>query len=139
MFAAPHVRIARPSNDLAAAEAFYVDGLSLDVLYRTDGAGDPNELLMLGWPSAHWHLELTHNASAPTRPSPTADDLLVLYLNRTVPETMVSRVERAGGRRVPAHNPYWDRWGVTIEDPDGYRLVLCERSWDNTEAMTLLP
>lgn len=141
MFAesAPHVRIARPSNDLAAAEACYVGGLGLEVLYRTEGAGEPNELLMLGWPSAHWHLELTHNPSAPTRPSPTAEDLLVLYLARTVQESMVSRVERAGGRRVPAHNPYWDRWGVTIEDPDGYRLVLCERSWGNAEAVTRSP
>ncbi|MHB8296804.1 MAG: VOC family protein, partial [Acidimicrobiales bacterium] len=26
-------------------------------------------------------------------------------------------------------NPYWDRWGVTIEDPDGYRLVLSHRTW----------
>jgi len=23
----------------------------------------------------------------------------------------------------------WDRWGVTIADPDGYRLVLSSRSW----------
>jgi len=30
---------------------------------------------------------------------------------------------------VAARNPYWDRWGVTIVDPDGYLLVLSHRSW----------
>ncbi|MFG2222403.1 hypothetical protein [Streptomyces sp. NPDC048644] len=34
-----------------------------------------------------------------------------------------------GARRVAAHNPYWDTWGVTLEAPDGYRLVLCRRAW----------
>jgi len=36
----------------------------------------------------------------------------------------------AGGKVVPARNPYWDRWGVTIVDPDGYRLVLSHRTWE---------
>ena len=39
------------------------------------------------------------------------------------------RPRPAGGTRVPARNPYWDEWGVTIADPDGYRLVLSRRSW----------
>jgi hypothetical protein len=32
---------------------------------------------------------------------------------------------------VLSPNPYWNEWGVTIEDPDGYRLVLCRRAWSN--------
>ena len=39
------------------------------------------------------------------------------------------RLVDAGGTRVAARNPYWDQWGVTIADPDGYRLVLSNRSW----------
>ncbi|MEV4098267.1 hypothetical protein [Streptosporangium saharense] len=30
----------------------------------------------------------------------------------------------------PSHNPYWDAHGVTLTDPDGYRLVLSTRSWN---------
>jgi hypothetical protein len=30
----------------------------------------------------------------------------------------------AGFVPVSAVNPYWDRDGVTFEDPDGYRVVL---------------
>jgi hypothetical protein len=30
---------------------------------------------------------------------------------------------------VPSFNPYWDRDGVTFEDPDGYRIVLQKAAW----------
>jgi len=33
---------------------------------------------------------------------------------------------------VPSFNPYWDRDGVTFEDPDGYRVVVQRAAW--TEA-----
>lgn len=125
------VRIARPSNDLARAEAFYAEGLGLRVLYRASGQPGDHDLLMLGWPDAQWHLELVHDPAAPTVPTPTVEDLLVLYLDGDVPDALVARLEAAGGQRVPAYNPYWDRFGVTIADPDGYRLVLCRRAWSN--------
>lgn len=35
----------------------------------------------------------------------------------------------AGHEPVPAFNPYWDRQGVTFEDPDGYRVVLQRTDW----------
>ncbi|HYI14178.1 MAG TPA: hypothetical protein VEX37_02230, partial [Thermomicrobiales bacterium] len=88
-------------------------------------------LLMVGWHDAGWHFELTLDPSNPIEPSPTPEDLFVFYLAGSVDATLVSRLEAAGGTRVAAHNPYWDRYGVTIEDPDGYRLVLCERSWSS--------
>jgi hypothetical protein len=53
-----------------------------------------------------------------------------LYLGAPVDDALVERLVTAGGRVVPARNPYWDRWGVTIADPDGYRLVLSHRTWD---------
>jgi hypothetical protein len=35
----------------------------------------------------------------------------------------------AGHAPVAAFNPYWDRTGITFEDPDGYRVVLCRDGW----------
>ncbi|TDC68068.1 VOC family protein [Streptomyces hainanensis] len=132
--AAAHLRVARPSLDLAAAERFWVSGLGLDVLHRhtTDGSS-PGEhsLLMVGWPAAPWHLELVHDPADPVEPRPTPEDLLVIYLGEPVPDPLVARLARHGGRRVPAHNPYWDTWGVTVLDPDGYPLVLSTRGWSN--------
>ncbi|SCG56772.1 VOC family protein [Micromonospora coxensis] len=129
--AGTHLRIARPSRDLAAAERFWVGGLGLAVLYRGE-AGGPGEhdLLMVGWPDAAWHLELVGGAAHTVAPRPTEEDLLVLYLDGPVDDALVQELLRAGGTRVAA-GPYWDRWGVTVADPDGYRLVLSTRSWAN--------
>ncbi|MER5297949.1 VOC family protein [Streptomyces lasiicapitis] len=125
-----HVRVARPSRDLAAAERFYVDGLGLEVLWRTtERVSGEHDLVMVGLPGGAWHFELTHDPERPLDPTPTVDDLFVVYLGKPVDEAQVERLTAAGGTRVPAHNPYWDEYGVTVADPDGYRLVLCERAW----------
>ncbi|MFE6845969.1 VOC family protein [Streptomyces sp. NPDC057686] len=125
-----HVRIARPSLDLAAAERFYVDGLGLGVLWRsTDIAPGEHELLMVGPVGGGWHFELTRDPENPVAPSPTVDDLFVVYLGAAPDEALVQRLVERGGTRVAAHNPYWDEYGVTVADPDGYRLVLCSRTW----------
>jgi hypothetical protein len=125
-----HLRIARPSRDLGAAEQFWVAGLGLEVLLRIDEspAGD-HALLMVGWPGAAWHLELVGDPAGEAPPAPTEEDLLVFYLDGPVDNDVITRLTDAGGSRVPARNTYWDEWGVTIADPDGYRLVLCTRSW----------
>ncbi|RII13948.1 Glyoxalase-like domain protein [Streptomyces sp. YIM 130001] len=129
-----HLRIARPSRDLEAAERYWTGGLGLQVLYRTTGSGGPGEhdLLMVGAPDADWHLELTHQEHALVEPRPTEEDLLVLYFDGAVPEALLARLEEHGGTRVTSPNPYWNEWGVTVQDPDGYRLVLCTRAWTNT-------
>ncbi|WP_326794270.1 VOC family protein [Streptomyces sp. NBC_01808] len=129
--ATAHLRIARPSRDLEAAERFWISGLGLDIQYRHTADGTPGQhsLLMVGWPEAAWHLELVHDPAAPVDPRPTVEDLLVIYLGEPVPDSLVERLEQHGGKRVPAHNPYWETWGVTVQDPDGYLLVLTTRNW----------
>ncbi|MCD9590848.1 VOC family protein [Streptomyces sp. 8ZJF_21] len=129
-----HIRIARPSRDFPAAERFWCAGLGLSVVYRAEGGDRPGEhdLLMVGWPDASWHLELVHEAAHPVEPQPTEEDLLVIYLDEAVPQELVTRLTQHGGTRVASPNPYWNEWGVTIEDPDGYRLVLCRRGWSNS-------
>lgn len=155
--ATSHVRLVRPTRDLAVAERFYVQGLGLKVLFRhsaptpaadkQQGAGGAAHrgvleynILMLGFPGAAWHIELVCKPSGAARPkeaprfpdpTPTEEDLLVLYLDGSVDAAVVENLVAAGGRRVKPLNPYWDRWGVMLEDPDGYRVVLSVRAWEN--------
>jgi hypothetical protein len=85
---------------------------------------------MLGRKGAPWHLEFTraHGHTAPRAPS--QDHLLILYLpDRAEWEAAVRRIQAAGYKPVPAFNPYWDRNGLTFEDPDGYRVVLQNATW----------
>ncbi|MHB1533982.1 MAG: VOC family protein [Acidimicrobiales bacterium] len=125
-----HLRIARPSRDLKRAEHFWTDGLALQALCRTGAEAEGGHaLVMLGWPEAAWHLELIDDPHGETPPAPTDEDLLVLYVGGPLDRELIGRLVHAGGRRVAARNPYWDRWGVTIVDPDGYRLVLSHRTW----------
>jgi catechol 2,3-dioxygenase-like lactoylglutathione lyase family enzyme len=127
---ASHVRIARPSHDLRASERFWVGGLGLEVLLRVDESADGGHaLVMVGWPGAAWHLELVDDPDDVTLAAPTEEDLLVLYVGGEVDQDVIGRLVGAGGARVAARNPYWDQWGVTIADPDGYRLVLSALSW----------
>jgi len=77
---------------------------------------------MLGREGAPYHLEF---ARAHAGGAPTSDNLLVLYLSdRQEWEAAVERMRDAGFESVSAFNPYWDRGGLTFEDPDGYRVVL---------------
>ncbi|MFI5933107.1 VOC family protein [Actinoplanes sp. NPDC051494] len=121
------IRIARPCPDLAVTTRFYTEGLGLEVLWQGSGEHD---IVMLGRRDAAWHLELVGGSGAV--PAPSAEDLLVLYLGGPVDDDLVRRIEASGGRRV-SQSDYWDRWGVTFEDPDGYRLVLSTRAWSNAE------
>jgi catechol 2,3-dioxygenase-like lactoylglutathione lyase family enzyme len=124
--ASSHLRIARPSRDLARAERFRVSGLGLQVLERIQPQDrGEHELVILGWPGAAWHLELVSDPDGQNPPAPTEE----VYLGPPAGDQLTGRLVGAGGRLVPARNPYWDRWGVTIADPDGYRLVLNHRTW----------
>jgi len=130
LFSTAPVRIARPTQDLAAAERFWADGVGLQVLWRTEGASaGAHSLLMVGTPGACWHLELVDDPETAAAAGMTDEDLLVIYLGTDPDEAWLERIVAAGGRLVPAHNPYWDEWGITLVDPDGYRLVLSKRIW----------
>ncbi|MGV9559365.1 VOC family protein [Streptomyces sp. NPDC003522] len=128
-----HIRVARPSRDLAAAERFWADGPVLAVVRRSEGgdASGEHDLLMLGMPDAGRHLEPVNDPARPVEPRPTEEDLLAVHLDGPVPDDLVTRPEAHGGRRVESPNPYGNEWGVTLEDPDGYRLVPCRRGWSN--------
>ena len=129
MTAVPTLRIARPSNDLAALRAFYVEGAGLQVLAEFAGH-DGFDGLIVGYAGAAWHLEFTREAGAVAPAAPSTEHRLVLYVpDRSAWEAAVDRMTRFGATPVPAHNPYWDRQGVTFVDPDGYGLVFQNAAW----------
>lgn len=124
------LRIARPTRSLPAAERFWCAGVGLDVLWRTgDDATGGHALVMLGATGAAWHLELVDDADALTANPPGPEDLLVVYRGQLLTDDELARLTAAGGVRVRARNPYWDEYGVTFRDPDGYLLVLSHRTW----------
>ena len=119
-----HLRVARPSDDLAALVKFYRDGLGFDVLYEfTEYNGFDG--VMLGRKGAAYHLEFTRKAGHKAGHAPTEDNLLVFYIPEEAEwKAALARMENAGYKPVKAFNAYWDKQGRTFEDPDGYRVTL---------------
>jgi catechol 2,3-dioxygenase-like lactoylglutathione lyase family enzyme len=126
----PILRVARPTDNLAALLPFYVDGLGFEVLYRFDGDDDGFDGVMVGHPGYPYHLEFTHHRGHTVGRAPTQDNLLVFYLPEpAVYQPALARMAAAGFAPVKSYNPYWDEGGATFEDPDGYRVVLTSRWW----------
>jgi catechol 2,3-dioxygenase-like lactoylglutathione lyase family enzyme len=124
-----HLRVARPSDDLAAVVRFYRDGLGFDVLGEFKDH-DGFDGVMLGRKGAAYHLEFTRTAGHKVGRAPTEDNLLIFYLPDAGEwRRAVAQLQRAGYTPAKSFNPYWDKKGRTFEDPDGYRVVLQNASW----------
>jgi len=129
MHLSPKLRVARPTDDIDRLLPFYCDGLGLEVLYRFANH-DGFDGVMLGARGAPYHFEFTRAKGHSAGRAPTQDHLTVFYLpDQREWRAAVERMKRAGFEPVAAFNPYWDRQGLTFEDPDGYRIVLQNDAW----------
>lgn len=118
------VRVARPTDQLDRVVEFYRDGLGLQEIARFEDH-DGFDGVMLGLPGYTYHLEFTHHHGGSPCPAPSRDNLLVLYIPDVAAiERVKNRLERLGYPEVEPENPYWSGRGVTIADPDGWRVVL---------------
>lgn len=125
-----HMRIARPTRNLEKTCAMYCRGLGLRVVGEfSDHEGFDG--LMLGFEGAQYHFEFTANRAHPVTPSPTMEDLVVLYMpNPDEWQAGCSRMEAAGFLPVAAFNPYWNVNACTFQDSDGYLIVLSNAIWE---------
>lgn len=130
MLVTTKMRVARPTDDLESVARFYRDGLGFAELFRFEDH-DGFSGVMLGLPGAPYHLEFTTAQGHRAGRAPTADNLLVFYLPDAQQwNDAVARLRSAGYEPVASFNPYWDRDGLTFEDPDGYRIVLQHDTWN---------
>lgn len=108
-------------GNLARSTHFYRDVLGLRVLasFEWHSAYDGVFLALPGGAE----LELTHGPSGPV---PSSDeDLLVIYARDDADfRAVLGRLTTSGAERLEAANPYWNVWGATFLDPDGYRIVI---------------
>ncbi len=119
------VRFARHTDRFDQVVAFYRDGLGLPEIGRFEGH-DGYDGVFLELPGTEAHLELTTGGEH-GGPDPHPETLLVLYLGGEA--AVAETVARLGAEPVEPANPYWAENGVTLEDPDGFRVVLVPREW----------
>src|SRR5581483_3335647 len=114
------VRFARHTDRFDEVVRFYRDGLGLPEIGRFEGH-DGYDGVFLELPGTGAHLELTTGGEH-AAPEPHPETLLVLYLGSE--GAVEATVTRLAAEPVEPANPYWAEHGVTIEDPDGFRVVL---------------
>ncbi len=117
------LRVARPTDRLAEVVRFYERGLGfVRVASFDDHEGFDG--VILAQPGGGWEIEFTHKRGEQVGRAPSPDHLLVFsFVDRDAWQRAIDRMA-ALAHPVPSFNPYWDRGGVTFEDPDGYRVVL---------------
>jgi hypothetical protein len=112
----------------------YCRGLGLTVLGRFENH-DGFDGVMLGRCEAPYHFELTHCRTHAVNPTPTVEDLVVLYIpDEQEWQATCGNMCAAGFRPVKSFNPYWEAHGRTFVDGDGYRSVLVHASWKHGAA-----
>ncbi|MEY8749363.1 VOC family protein [Alkalicoccobacillus gibsonii] len=121
---AVQIRIARPTDQLERVIEFYEKGLGLKRIGSFKKHSGYNGV-MYGLPDATYHLEFTQHIEGSPCPAPTEDNLLVFYVPEYAEIVQVAeRLSQLGYGEVEPENPYWSEKGITIEDPDGWRIVL---------------
>lgn len=123
------LRVARPTDQLDPVVRFYTEGLGLQVLFRFENH-EGFDGVMVGIPGEPYHFEFTQQRDHSVGRAPTQDNLIVFYLpDQQEWQRAVDRMKTKGYVPSISYNPYWDRNGVTFEDPDGYRVVLQNAAW----------
>jgi catechol 2,3-dioxygenase-like lactoylglutathione lyase family enzyme len=119
------VRVARPTDRLEEVVNFYHDIIGLPIIASFTGHAGYDGV-MIGLPSREFHLEFTRHEHGSLGDAPSKDNLLVLYIpDHESIERLGTRLTENGHAPVASENPYWDERGaITVEDPDGWRLVL---------------
>jgi catechol 2,3-dioxygenase-like lactoylglutathione lyase family enzyme len=124
------IRFARPTDRLGEVARFYEEGLGLERVGAFDGHSGYSGVI-LGVPGRDVQLEFITHADGSPGEAPTAENLLVLYLDdEGARDRAAERLGALGGRQVAAENPWWDGLGaLTFADPDGWRVVLVPSPW----------
>ncbi|MEH6937714.1 VOC family protein [Bacillus sp. JJ664] len=123
-------RIARPTDQLEKIKKFYGEGLGLKRVAGFENH-DGYDGVMYGLPDVEYHLEFTQYIGGSPCPAPTKDNLLVFYIpNKNEIDEIKNRLQLMGYEEVEPENPYWLGKSITVEDPDGWRIVLM-----NTEGL----
>ena len=123
------LRFARPTDRFEEVQTFYGEGLGLPRIGGFENH-DGYDGVMFGLPGRDVHLEFTKHVDGSPCPAPTKDNLLVFYIPDPLEiDVVIERLSSMGYPPVEPENPYWNnKKSYTIEDPDGWRIVLYHSS-----------
>jgi catechol 2,3-dioxygenase-like lactoylglutathione lyase family enzyme len=117
------IRFARHTTNLQRMLNFYCGLLGLELITRFENH-EGYDGIILGDGSNNWEVEFTSSGDAPSH-IPGTDDILVFYFDsREKYNSMLEKLKQEGLKQLIPSNPYWEIHGMTIADPDGFRVVI---------------
>jgi hypothetical protein len=117
------LRVARHTTDLQPLIDFYTSVIGLEIIGEFKDHNNYDGVF-IGGKDAAWHLEFTVSNEKPDH-HPDEEDLLVFYAAseeeyKKIKENIIAHQIQ---QLVPK-SPYWKENGITIADPDGFRVVI---------------
>ena len=116
-------RIARHTNNIESIKTFYTSVLNFEVLGSFANHDNYNGVF-IGKENLNWHLEFT-TSNEIIKQDYDEDDIFVFY-----PSTIISfnkTIENIKNYNLKIHkakNPYWNKNGILIKDPDGQNIII---------------
>lgn len=126
-------RAARHTNDMQVMIDFYTTVMGLEV---TDGFEDHNggySGVILGHPGSEWELEFTTSADEASHTFDQDDNIVFYAANEEEYNEFLGRISENNVVTIQAANPYWNDFGVTVQDPDGYNVIVSNRLFKTEE------
>ena len=116
-------RYARHTNNIKVLVDFYTGILNFEELFAFNNHNGYSGAFV-GKPSHDWHLEFTQS-DTPSQHSFDEDDVLVFYPKTEIEYIdIVRNIESNKIAKIKAKNPFWNENGITIEDPDGFKVII---------------
>lgn len=116
-------RIARHTTHLKPITDFYTQILGLTILGNFENHDNYNGVF-LGKEGLDWHIEFTASTEKAQSKS-DEDDILIFYPNTQQEyDEIIFNIKQHNIAIHTAKNPYWNKNGVLIKDPDGYNVVI---------------
>ena len=116
-------RYARHTNNLDSLINFYTNIVGLKKLGFFENHSNYNGVF-LGYPNLDWHLEFTESKEKVNH-HPDEDDLMVFYFNsKEEINIIISKAKKKTIIFKEPKNPFWQKNGIEITDPDGYGVIL---------------
>jgi hypothetical protein len=103
---------------------FYTTIIGLDILGSFENH-DGYDGIFIGLKNKDWHLEFTQSEEKVNH-KPDEDDLIILYPDIENFKRIKETILKNNTPVLKAKNPYWNTNGITIYDPDKYRVVIAK-------------